>query len=97
MARRKKNKVKKVDPGLLEFEGWELEQKAWFPMVDGAAPHEGIIKRFYPDDKIAACACLWDQTGGGYRTVPIKFLFLDKKKAKASRQDFLSFWDSFKG
>ena len=55
------------------------------------------IKRFYPDDKIAACACLWDQTGGGYRTVPIKFLFLDKKKAKDSRQDFLSFWDSFKG
>ena len=96
MARRKKNIKKEIDIGPTELDGWKLEEEVWFAKTDTATPHVGRIKRFYPDDNICPCASIWDDTGGGYRTVPLSFMFRSKKEAKASRPKLIEFWDNYK-
>lgn len=96
MARRKKNKyVSRVDPGPQEHEGWKVDDVAWFPARYEATPRQGTIKGFHLKDRIAPCVSLYDLSGGGYRVIPFKYIFEDKKKAKASRQEYLDFLSSF--
>ena len=92
MARRKKNKIKsKVDPGPQEYEGWTLGDVVWFPRTSEATPHQGTIVKFHPTDAWAPCASLADMTSGGQRVVPIKYIFENKKEAKAARQEYVDF------
>ena len=90
MARRKKNLVKsKIDPGPQEYEGWSVGDVIWFPARYEATPRQGEIKSFHPKDRITPCVSVYDLGGGGYRVIPVKYIFEDKKLAKASRQDYL--------
>ena len=96
VARRKKKVIKEIDRGPAELGEWKLDEEVWFPKTDIATPHKGIVKRFFPDDKICQCACIWDETGGGYRTVPLSFMFRTKKEAKDSRPKLLEFWENYR-
>ena len=96
MAKRKKKVLKsKVDPGPQEYEGWSVGDVAWFPARYEATPRQGTIKGFHPKDRTAPCASLYDMGGGGYRVIPLKYIFENKKEAKASRSDYLDFLSSF--
>lgn len=91
MARKKKIKLEKVDLGPKEYEGWTVGDSIWFPSRYEATPRLGEIVAFYPNDKTAPCASVYDLTMGGQRVIPIQYLFEDKKKAKQSRQSYLDF------
>ena len=93
-TRKKNNKIKITRDQILEFENWKAGDQPWYPMMFEATPNQGTILEFYPKDSSGPCACVYDITSGGYRTVPVKFLFEDKKEAKASRADFLEFFDN---
>ena len=92
MARRKKNKhISTVDSGPQEYGGWKVGDTAWFPSRYEATPRQGTIKQFYPKDRIAPCASVYDLTAGGQRVIPVQYLFEDKKKAKSKRQEYIDF------
>jgi len=87
MARRKKNKTKPVDRGLLEYEEHKLDDVIWFPVTWEAKIHRGIILRFHPNDNIEPAMQVRDETHGGYRTIPVRYAFQDVKKAKIFRKE----------
>ena len=96
MARRKKNKVVTKKPEISEFEGWSIGDLAWFCLKTEATPHQGEITNFYPKDKIAPAVSLNDITAGGHRVTLVKYIFETKKEAKASRPEYLKFWEDYK-
>ena len=96
MARRKKKIVPKVDPGLLEYEGWNLEDVVWFCTMTEATPREGVIVKFHPEDSIAPAVSLNDKTGGGYRVTLVEYIFNTKKEAKDARPAYLEFWENWR-
>ena len=94
-SKRTKKTIKKIDPGLLEYEGWKLGDTAWWCMPNEATPHQGTIVRFHPEDNIAPAVSLNDMTGG-QRVTLVKFIFEAKKEAKDSRLEFLEFWENYR-
>ena len=95
---RKKTKktIKKIDPGLLEYEGWKLGDTVYWCTSTEATPRIGTIARFHPEDSIAPAVSLNDQTQGGQRVTMVKFIFETKKEAKDSRPEFLEFWQNYR-
>jgi hypothetical protein len=94
--KRTKKVIKKIDPGLLEYEGWKLGDTVWWCLPNEATPRQGAIVRFHPDDNIAPAVSLNDLTGGGQRVTLVKFVYETKKEAKDSRQEFLEFWENYR-
>lgn len=90
VVRKRSNPVPERDV-VLEYGGWKAGDHAWFPIRSEATPHEGVIKEFHPNDNLCPCASLWDNSGGGYRVIPMDYIFEDKKSAKKSRESYLNF------
>ncbi len=93
-VRRKSNKPVERREIVSEFSGWSKGDLVWFPMRHGAAPHQGEIQEFHPKDRLAPCASVWDITEGGYRVIPMDYIFEDKKEAKKSRESYLNLLES---
>jgi|TARA_R110001583_G_scaffold21333_16_gene81082 hypothetical protein len=94
---RKKTKVtKKIDTGLLEYEGWKIGDTAFWCTSTEATPRQGTVVRFHPEDSIAPAVSLNDTTHGGQRVTLVKFIFETKKEAKDARPEFLEFWQNYR-
>jgi len=95
VVRKKSKKSIKIDSGPLEYGGWKIGDVAWWCMTSEATPHQGIIARFHPEDNVGPAVSL-DDTAGGRRVALMQFIFDTKKAAKASRPEFIEFWQNYR-
>ena len=101
-VKKKKNKAVKRKPSksipsreiVSEYQDWKTGDLIWYPQKFGAAPHQGEIKEFHPNDSICPSVSVWDITSGGYRVLPVSHIFEDKKEAKKSRDSYLQLLES---
>ena len=76
----KKRKLKEVDRGIKEFQGYKLDDYIYCYRSPDQKLSYGRIYMFHPDDSIAPCLTFFCETVGQYRLTTMEGIIKDPTK-----------------